>query len=526
MSTLNGKTEFLRVEALEINLPEVFFDENGCLLENGGFDVIIGNPPWEVWKPNSDEFFSSYDGEYLSLKEAKKKKKRREELFNCFSSLKEKWEEYEERFVKGSKYFRDDNNFKFQSWQVEGRKTGSDINLYKISLERFYQLLKKGQHLSLLIPDNLMTDLGATGLRHMIFDESQLVEFLSFENGKGIFGAVHRSYKFAVTTLVKFDREVVSDEETVKDSFKAFFYKQDLSSLQKESEKLDYPLELVFAEPEKYSLFEPRSQVEFDLYRKIKLSYPSLLETKAFELRRDFDKTIDSGYFHPIVNGEIPLYEGKFMEQFKVDSTVPESVTFDAAVRKTGDDFKTWRIGLRAVSRATDRRSLIATLFAPMMVGTHSLHMQRNASMQTVSTRIYLTGIINSYVIDFVLRQIVTMNVSQTFLKQLPIPLADEFLYSDEITLLSKSLLKQNGKPYDELDKLLQDEGVMNPNKFDDLSVESLTAEINARVALGFNLTREEVINLMKTFESANHKQAVQEEAQRIIDVYDRLSGE
>lgn len=289
---------------------------------------------------------------------------------------------------------------------------------------------------------------------------------------------------------------------------------------------MDYPLELVFAEPEKYSLFEPRSQVEFDLYRKIKLSYPSLLETKAFELRRDFDKTIDSGYFHPIVNGEIPLYEGKFMEQFKVDSTVPESVTFDAAVRKTGDDFKTWRIGLRAVSRATDRRSLIATLFAPMMVGTHSLHMQRNASMQTVSTRIYLTGIINSYVIDFVLRQIVTMNVSQTFLKQLPIPLADEFLYSDEITLLSKSLLKQNGKPYDELDKLLQDEGVMNPNKFDDLSVESLTAEINARVALGFNLTREEVINLMKTFESANHKQAVQEEAQRIIDVYDRLSGE
>lgn len=137
-----------------------------------------------------------------------------------------------------------------------------------------------------------------------------------------------------------------------------------------------------------------------------------------------------------------------------------------------------------------------------------------------------MTGIINSYVIDFVLRQIVTMNVSQTFLKQLPIPLADEFLYSDEITLLSKSLLKQNGKPYDELDKLLQDEGVMNPNKFDDLSVESLTAEINARVALGFNLTREEVINLMKTFESANHKQAVQEEAQRIIDVYDRLSGE
>lgn len=128
--------------------------------------------------------------------------------------------------------------------------------------------------------------------------------------------------------------------------------------------------------------------------------------------------------------------------------------------------------------------------------------------------------------IDFVLRQIVTMNISQTFLKQLPIPSADEFPYSDEITKLSKSLLKKNGKPFDELDELLKDEGVENPTEYDDLSVEALTAELNARVALGFKLTREEVINLMKTFESANHKKAVQEEAQRIIDVYDRLSGE
>lgn len=118
------------------------------------------------------------------------------------------------------------------------------------------------------------------------------------------------------------------------------------------------------------------------------------------------------------------------------------------------------------------------------------------------------------------------MNVNLFYLKQLPIPSADEFPYSDEITKLSKSLLKKNGKPYDELDKLLQDEGVENPTEFDALSVEILTAELNARVVLGFKLTREEVINLMKTFESANHKQDVQAEAQRIIDVYDRLSVE
>ena len=65
-----------------------------------------------------------------------------------------------------------------------------------------------------------------------------------------------------------------------------------------------------------------------------------------------------------------------------------------------------------------------------------------------------------------------------------------------------------------------------SPTEFDDLPVESLTAERNARVAHGQKLTREEVINLMKTFESANQKESVQAEAQRIIDVYDRLAGE
>ena len=214
------------------------------------------------------------------------------------------------------------------------------------------------------------------------------------------------------------------------------------------------------------------------------------------------------------------------MGQFRIESSAPESVTKQAAEAKTGNDYKTWRISYRAVGRGTDRRTLISTLLAPNRVGANSLHIQKNADLLSLSERVYLVGILNSYTIDFILRQIVTMNISMTFIKQLPIPSVDEFPYSDEITKLSKSLLKKNGKPYDELDKLLQGEGVENPTEFDDLPVETLTAELNARVALGFKLTREEVINLMKTFESANHKQAVQEEAQRIIDVYDRLSGE
>ena len=36
----------------------VFFNEDGELKKEGGFDIIIGNPPWEILEPNIEEFMS------------------------------------------------------------------------------------------------------------------------------------------------------------------------------------------------------------------------------------------------------------------------------------------------------------------------------------------------------------------------------------------------------------------------------------------------------------------------------------
>ncbi|HQR66664.1 MAG TPA: hypothetical protein PLB02_04660, partial [Thermoanaerobaculia bacterium] len=32
----------------ELEFPEVFFDETGARRPGGGFDAIIGNPPWDM----------------------------------------------------------------------------------------------------------------------------------------------------------------------------------------------------------------------------------------------------------------------------------------------------------------------------------------------------------------------------------------------------------------------------------------------------------------------------------------------
>ena len=114
--------------------------------------------------------------------------------------------------------------------------------------------------------------------------------------------------------------------------------------------------------------------------------------------------------------------------------------------------------------------------------------------------------------------QLISINISQISLQQLPMPKIEEIKDAANIIQISKELLKENDGYYQDLDDLVHGDA------YQGYSHDELVAELNARVMLDFNLTRQEVVTLMHTFESAAHKKEVQEETQRILDCYDRLS--
>ena len=148
------------------------FDE---ILSQGGFDVILTNPPWEIWKPQAKEFFAEHSE--LVTKNAMRIEdfeKERGKLLRD-PAVRRAWLAYQSRFPHLSLYFRKSPQYPNQIAVVGGKKAGTDINLYKLFLERCFNLLCPGGACGIVIPSGIYTDLGTKQLREMLFTHARIL---------------------------------------------------------------------------------------------------------------------------------------------------------------------------------------------------------------------------------------------------------------------------------------------------------------------------------------------------------------
>src|SRR5262249_50246835 len=75
----------------ELAFPDVI------TVQRTGFDALIGNPPWDVVKPNSHEFFSDFEPLYRTLDKQTAHRKQKE-LFTTLPTVADQWSEYNARF--------------------------------------------------------------------------------------------------------------------------------------------------------------------------------------------------------------------------------------------------------------------------------------------------------------------------------------------------------------------------------------------------------------------------------------------
>lgn len=225
----------------ELEFPDVFTSSQQ------GFDALLGNPPWEIQKPSSKEFFSNHDPLYRAYGKQEALTKQ-VDYFRAVPQLEHNWiayvgglkamsnwvrcvgQPFGNRVVTGKdgKKKHDLNlggrgrdSFAISQrlhdkWQVQRKKRrgfvdadhpfvhqgSADLNTYKMFLELSHALLRPEGRMGMIVPSGVYTDKGTTTLRTLFLDACDWQWLFGFENREGIFD-IHRSFKFCPLIVQK-----------------------------------------------------------------------------------------------------------------------------------------------------------------------------------------------------------------------------------------------------------------------------------------------------------------------------------
>jgi Alw26I/Eco31I/Esp3I family type II restriction m6 adenine DNA methyltransferase len=476
----------------------VFERDFPSVRESGGFDVVLGNPPWEKWKPDSQEFFEVEDPGFKSLP-TQQAKARMEELLRTRRGLRMKWNNTIERYAAVSEFYRD--NYEWQSGETDGKKKSGDLDLYKIFTERFYQLLKPGGLAGIVIPSGIYTDLGAKGLRTMLFDKTKLTALYSFENrGHALFPDVHASYK---PILLCFEK----GGKTAK--FPCAFFLHTAYDLKRaEQEPTVMSVEFVRkASLISWGVLEIKSRKDYAIVSKL-LKHPSLGESIDgkwnVDIARGFDMTNDSHLFRESLAG-IPLLEGKNIEQFTHQWKEAPIPRYKVLEKDAEDNLKPEKryyegywMAYRLIASSTNYRTLISTIIPPGYVCGNSLAIIRLPSLKELC---YLSGVMNSFVVDYFIRQKVSANVNMFYFLETPVPRLASGPEFDAIARKTAQLVATTDE-FGRLEKELGIRGIKSENERN-----LARAQLDVMVAKLYGVTKEELQYILTKFPNVDEKQ-------------------
>jgi hypothetical protein len=484
-----------------------------------GFDAIITNPPWEVFKPNGKEFLAEYS-ELVSKKKMNIKDFEKEQgvILRENPDIKVEWENYLSRFPHVSLYFRNSKQYENQISIVNGKKAGTDINLYKLFVEQCYNMLKNSGYCGIIIPSGIYTDLGAKQLRQLLLEKSQINELIGLSNEKFLFEGVDHRFKIC---LLSFEKNKKTDkfwatfrinprEAVGADNLDFFLHNRDNFM----------PISYEFIRkqsPDSLSVMEIRQNIDFVITDKI-LQFPSLGKkienTWNLSLGAGFHMTNDSYLFHKErKNKYLPLYEGKMMNQFAHQQAEPnywlsEVEARQAILGKKEDDgqlidYQLFRLGLRAISSSTNTRTIISTILPKNVFCGNSL-LVGGANM-TEAEKLYLTALFNSLVVDYYARQIVSANINMFYIYQLPIPrLQENNKWFKEIAHRAGRLICSTEEFADLAEEVNSELDLYGESievkQLSEVERNRLRAELDAIVANLYGLSEEELVYILSTF--------------------------
>ena len=165
----------------------------------GGFDAVVGNPPWEALKPSSRAFFAPWDPEH-GRRSRRAALAQRRVLFED-PAVEDAWLDEREHHRALAAWFRGVAATRPAGAPFRLQGTG-DVNAYKLFTELSLALLRPGGRLGLLLPAAIYTDRGAAPLRAHLLERCTWEWLFAFENRARAF-SIDARYKYCVVVAAK-----------------------------------------------------------------------------------------------------------------------------------------------------------------------------------------------------------------------------------------------------------------------------------------------------------------------------------
>jgi len=490
------------------------FDE--ILNTRGGFDAIITNPPWEIFKPNGKEFFEDHSAivskKNMTIHQFEKERAR---LLKD-AEVRAAWLDYLSSFPYQSSYFRLARQYRNQISTINGKKAGTDINFYKLFLEQCINLLRDGGRCGIITPGGIYTDLGTKQLRDVLFSENTVGNLYGLSNEKFVFEGVHHAQKFCILTFMKGGQTEaieaafrINPREAVRsEQLDRFFHDPD--------EHVQIKTDVIRRlSPDSLSVLEFKSDLDVQIAEKM-LRFPLLGEgsdvTWNAKFYREFDMTNASHLFHESPGRRrLPLFEGKMIWQFDHRLAEPrywvdEREGRTALLGKTDDtgqllDYQCYRFGFRDVAASTNERAAIATIVPPsVFVGnTLPVHIPTAPAAPDPSELLLLTAVFDSFAFDWLIRKRITNHLSFFYVYQSPTPRLSSGDDAFAPIVERAARLICTTPEFDDLAKEVgiksHKQGVTDPAKR-----AVLRAELDGLIAHLYGLTEAEFAHVLSTF--------------------------
>jgi hypothetical protein len=485
--------------------PEVF------LRTNPGFDVVVGNPPWEEVMVEEPKFWLRVAPGLMGLRPAAMKTKIKE-LRKTYpllvADLQSEVEEVE-RFRKI-----------LLTGPYPGLGTG-DIDLYQAFAWRNWQLLRKGGHSGAVYPRSLLNGAGCALWREEVFKIAQTSISTLQNSGHWIFESVHGQYSIALVSLAKDTKHAGSIDLCGPFASRNEFLEGKnnagsiaFSTLQAASTGGAVPQ---LPDAKSVELFtQLRTHPRLDEKRK-EWDFRPIAEFHATNDRQIFD----SGEYE---EGKWPVYGGSSFNLWQPDTgeyyawADPE-VVIEALSNKRRNQARTRssafyglppsvidrdstlrcnyaRIAFRDVTNATNTRTLIAALVPPSIALTNKAPYLWSVDGDA-STEAYLLGVLSSRCLDWYVRRYVELAMSFHILNGLPIPVFDNGSALDSrIVTLSAQLASVDSR----YESWAKECGVAVGQVPDKIRKADCVFELEALVALKYELGADQLVHLYRTF--------------------------